>query len=274
MKMTTQPNNETIRCKLMISEQQRLLDAIWHDDYDAESTNSFNIDGINIYRRNLLANAKRALSVSFPTIFELLDSDISEKLTYDFLKLSPPTQGDWAQWGDAFASFIKTTDIDNEYPYLSGSAALDWHVHCASHGIDQTFEQSSLQLLSHCEPEHIFIEFNRNVKLLDSEFPIEAIFHAHHSIDEIQREISMKSAQQALSLESQMKTVMVYRPEFQPKVITLMPGEDVFMHSLMSGQSLAHALNVVNEISDFSFENWLIKAIKLNLLNYFKEKKI
>jgi hypothetical protein len=258
----------------MISEQQRLLDAIWHDEYEAESINGFNVDGINIYRRNLLANAKRALSVSFPTIFELLDSDISEKLTYDFLKLSPPTQGDWAQWGDVFASFIKTTDIDKDYPYLSGCAALDWHVHCALYGIDQIFEQSSLQLLSICEPEHIYIEFNRNVKLLESAFPIEDIFHAHHSIDEIQREISMKSAQESLALESQMKTVMVYRPEFQPKVTTLMASEDIFMHSLMSGQSLAQALNVVNEINDFSFENWLVKAIKFNLINYFKENKL
>ena len=84
--MTTQPNNETSRGKLMISEQQRLLDAIWHDEYEAESINGFNVDGINIYRRNLLANAKRALSVSFPTIFELLDSDISA-VSYTHLTL-------------------------------------------------------------------------------------------------------------------------------------------------------------------------------------------
>jgi hypothetical protein len=192
-------------------------------------------------------------------------------MTQQFFKSSPPTQGDWAQWGAALASFIETTDVGYEYPYLADCAALDWHVHCALHGIDQIFEQSSLQLLGNCEPEHIFVKFNHNVKLLETKYPITDIFQAHHDVDEQQRITSMNNAQKALAVAPKEQTVMIYRPEFQPKVTTLMAGEDVFMRCLISGQSLANALNLVSESKHFSFENWLMKAIERNLIYTFKE---
>jgi hypothetical protein len=253
------------------SEQQRLLEAIWSDDPEIVAESGFDVQGIGIYRRNLLANAQRALSINYPTIFVLLDSDVSDYISHQFLKSSPPTQGDWAQWGATLASFIKTTDVGDEYPYLADCAALDWHVHCALHGIDQVFEQSTLQLLGNCEPEHIFIKFNHNVKLLETDYPITDIFQAHHGVDELQRTTAMKNAQAALSSSCIEQTVMIYRPEFQPKVAMLLADEAVFMRCLLSGQSLANALNLVSDSKQFSFENWLIKAIERNLIYYFKE---
>ena len=269
--MNIQVENQRSNGELIVNEQQRLLDAIWSDDASAIDQSGFNVEGINIYRRNLMANAKRALSISFPTIFELLDSDVSEQVTHGFLKLSPPKQGDWAQWGAEFASFITTTSVGLEYPYLSDCAGLDWLVHCALHGVDQTFEQSSLQLLADCEPEQIFIKFNQNVRLLETKYPIADIFHAHHGNDDLQRKLAMKNAQQALASASEKQTVMIYRPEFQPKVTTLMAGEDRFMHCLMSGQSLAQSLSVANGNNHFSFDKWLVKAIEQNLIYTFKE---
>ncbi|MCW8831927.1 MAG: DNA-binding domain-containing protein [Colwellia sp.] len=253
------------------NEQQGLLAAIWSDDAKVIAQSGFDVDGINVYRRNLLANAERALSISFPTVFELLDSDVSQHIAHQFLKSSPPNQGDWAQWGAALAGFISTTEVGYEYPYLADCAALDWQVHCALHGIDQTFEQSSLQLLGDCQPEHIIVKFNANVKLLETKYPIGDIFYAHHGVDERQRKASLNNAQQALASPLAAQTVMVYRPEFQPKVATLMTGEAEFMRSLMSGQSLANALNNANGNNHFSFEHWLVKAIERNLIYTFKE---
>ncbi len=257
--------------EIAMNEQQSLLAAIWSDDLQFIAQSGFDFEGINVYRRNLLANAERALSISFPTLFELLDSDVSKRVAHQFLKSSPPHQGDWAQWGEALASFISTTEVGHEYPYLADCTALDWHIHCALHGVDQTFEQSSLQLLGKCEPENIFVKFNANVKLLTSKYPIADIFDAHHGVDELQREIAMNNAQQRLVSPLNEKTVMTYRPEYQPKLTVLSAGEDVFMRNLMSGQSLANALNAVNEKHHFSFENWLVKAIERNLIYYFKE---
>ncbi len=270
--MSAQDDNDLeSSAELAINEQQCLLTAIWSDDLQFVAESGFDVEGINVYRRNLLANAERALSISFPTLFELLDSDVSKHITHQFLKSSPPNQGNWAQWGEALASFITTTEIGYEYPYLADCTALDWHIHCALHGDDQIFEQSSLQLLGNCEPEHIFVKFNANVKLLGSKYPITDIYNAHHGVDELQRKIAMNSAQQALASPLKEQTVMIYRPEFQPKATTLMVSEDAFMHSFMSGLSLATALNIANEKHHFSFKNWLVKAIERNLIYTFRE---
>ncbi len=272
--MNAEVKNDFAKDEQCMNEQQCLLDAIWNYDANAIAQNGVDVRGINIYRRNLLANAQRALSISFPTLFELLDSDVSEHITFQFLKSSPPNQGDWAQWGKALASFITTTDIGHQYPYLSDCTALDWYVHNALHGVDKTIEQSSLQLLADCEPEHIFIKFNPNVKLLETKYPIVDIFYAHHGDDELKRKNAMNNAKQVLVSTQSEQIVMIYRPEFQPKVITLMTGEDVFMRSLMSGQSLAQSLSAVNGNNQFSFEKWLLNAIEKNLIHYFKEKKL
>jgi len=254
-----------------VNEQQCLLNAIWSDDPKVVVQSGFDVNGINIYRRNLLANAKRALSISFPTIFKLLDGDVSEHIAYQFLKTSPPNKGDWAQWGESLPRFIATTDIGSEYPYLADCATLDWHVHCALHGIDQAFQQATLKLLADNEPEHIFVKFNLNVKLIETQYPITDIFYAHHGNDEAQRNISMSNAQQALASTIEVQTVMSYRPEFESKVTTLLAHESIFMRCLMSGQSLAQSLNTIKENKLFSFEIWLIKAIERNLIYYFKE---
>ena len=256
-------------------EQQALLDAIWADDFSGNIDHGFDHRGINIYRRNLLANAQRALSISFPTVFMLLDSDVSSSLVQPFLQTSPPEQGDWAQWGDEFFDFIADTAVGRDYPYLADCAALDWHVHRALHGQDQALVHASLQLLATAEPEHIFVEFNANVQLMSSQYPISEIFTAHHHDDAEIRDAALVQAQQALTTPQltaiEPQQVLVFRPEFQPQVQALNPSEARFVQALQTGQSLAMALDWVKHDSDFTFENWLVSAIQSNLIYQFKE---
>ena len=87
-----------------------MLGAIWNDESPDINSGGFNKQGLDIYRRNLLANAQRALSITFPTVFELLGSSVSKNLVYQFLRLSPPSQGDWSQWGEDFPQFISTIE--------------------------------------------------------------------------------------------------------------------------------------------------------------------
>jgi hypothetical protein len=265
----------------MMRKQQHLLNSIWGNEgsliaesgSDSQSFESsdFNIQGINIYRRNLLANAQRALGISFPTVFELLDSDVSEELVFNFLQHCPPSQGDWTQWGEALPNFLSTTEIADYYPYLPDCALLDWHIHCALHGKDQVLAQSSLSLLSDTEPDSIVVEFNDNVTLIKTKYPIAEIFDAHHHSDILVRESSMKQAQALLSRKPESQIVMIFRPEFQPKVTRLTPSESQFMLSVMAGKSLAKSLDAINDYTGFSFEQWLLTAIERNLIYTFKE---
>lgn len=251
-----------------MSEQQVLLDAIWHP----ENNNGFDSRGIAIYRRNLLANATRALSISFPTIFMLLNSDISQQATSDFLNIVPPKQGDWAQWGEDFANFLTVQSQIAQYPYLPDCAALDWSIHLAQHGEDNTVDQASLQRLADTEPQHIIVEFNPNVSMIVSEYPIVDIYDAHHAEHQLSRKQAMQRAKSALMTSNKRTSVLIYRPEYQPQARELKEAEAMFVKHLLAGDSLAFALDQVSGDSKFSFEQWLITAIEHNLILRFKEK--
>ena len=82
----------------------------------------------------------------------------------------------------------------------------------------------------------------------------------------------MAAAKESLSVKYFQQMVMVYRPEFQPKVTSLTTSEGTFMNVLLAGGALEQALNAVKYDNEFSFEQWLINAIKYNLIYYFKEK--
>jgi hypothetical protein len=252
--------------------QHLLVSAIWSDESTALTDNVFNAQGINIYRRNLVANAHRALMVSFPTVFKLLDGDVGENLVTEFLRFSPPEQGDWSQWGFFFPQFLDSLAVAEHYPYLADCASLDWNVHLALSGSDQTLDQASLHLLSECEPENIYIKFNANVKLLKTVYPLTEIFHAHHHADDGYRKTSMLEAKTALANNPVNNLVMVCRPEFKPEVITIPGSEGEFTELLMAGISLGQALDAVSRDGKFSFEKWLISAMKHNLIYTFKEK--
>jgi len=244
-----------------MNEQQRLLAAIWGED-----TGEFSAQGIAIYRRNLLANAQRALALSFPTIFELLDSNVSEQLAADFLLFSPPSQGDWGQWGAVFSAFISQHELSDDYAYLADCAALDWAVHQALHGTDTTLDSASLQQLADVEPAQLTVVINPNVVIMTSEYPLVDIFDAHHHIDEATRNDALHRAQTQLSDECIPCAAMVFRPEYQPHVCLIPESEAMFMQILIANKSLGEALDSMSDFPDFSFEQWLVKAIENNLI--------
>lgn len=245
-----------------MNEQQQLLSAIWDN---SAIEHGFSEEGVAIYHRNLLANAKRGLAVSFPTLFELLDGGDSDELVAEFLRYSPPNQGDWGQWGGELAGFLESHRFSEDFPYLADCAALDWAVHQALHGADVSVESASLARLGDTEPSQLTVEFNPNVSLLSSEFPIVDIYNAHHLEDESSRSVAFGRAKERLQ-QSQVNVCIVYRLELQPKVMTLNDGEMTFVTALLRHQTLEEALDLVADAQEFSFENWLLWAIENNVI--------
>lgn len=246
-----------------MNEQQRLLAAIWQSP---SVEHCFDERGIAIYRRNLLANARRALAVSFPTIFELLSEDDGTELVNDFLRYSPPNQGDWSVWGNDFPHFIADHQLSESFVYLADCAALDWLVHKALHGKDDTLVQKSLNLLGEQDPARLRLVMNSNVAFITSPFPIADIYVAHHAENERERATALKSAKRSLSHSLRERAVLVYRPEYQPQVTILNESQELFINALLANESLEIALESVSQFCDFSFEQWLINAIENNLI--------
>jgi len=250
----------------MMNEQQRLLMLIWSNDATLIAQSGVDSRGLAIYKRNLLANAQRALRITFPTIFALLDSDVSENLVRQFLVLCPPNQGDWGQWGEEFVDFIAVNQLAQDYAYLPDCAQLDWLAHCALHGKDDTLDQHSLQLLANTDPDQLQIMFNNNMSIIESPYPIKDIYDAHHHSEEAQRKLAMQRAQDALATVGNAHHVMLYRPQFEPKIRLLSATDAVFTQLLLEGNTLSSALDALKKAPLFSFEKWLLTAIENNII--------
>lgn len=77
-----------------MNDQQTLLEKIL--------ASTLSIDpGIAIYQRNRWAMAERALSISFPTVHQLLGEGFAT-LARKFLIAHPNSQADWGGWGLSF----------------------------------------------------------------------------------------------------------------------------------------------------------------------------
>ncbi|MEH6577776.1 MAG: DNA-binding domain-containing protein [Amphritea sp.] len=247
----------------MVSEQQLLIEAI----YGRENT-GLCPEGVDIYRNNLTASARRALAISYPTVVALLGEELFALCCQQFLSRTPPTDGDWAQWGDLFTVFLSAHPALKDYPYICDCAELDWKLHQANQGADQLLDQSTLGLLANGDPHALHIEFNMNLNLVISAFPIELIYMAHHSPLESQRQLAMAQAKVKIQ-QGGAETVLVYRPQFKPLCKGISEAETTFIATLIAGYSLADALDAVSE-DNFSFQQWLISAIENNLIVSFR----
>jgi len=252
----------------MVNQQQALMDAI----LGQKKNNAFENRGLEIYQRNLLASAERALQITFPTVLQLMGEELFKHATKNLLQKTPPSKGDWALWGDEFPALLRAMQQLEYYPYVADCAELDLVRHKLERAKDSEMDMASLQLLAELEPDDIKIVLTENLKLFSSDFPIVDIYQGHV---EPQKNESTWLQQAKTKLENrQGQKVLLYRPQFKAQVRVLDSDEYHFLSLLKDGITLGHALDLMisEGHSDFSFEQWLPQAIQQNLISCLKQK--
>ena len=141
----------------MMNEQQQLMTAILKTDC------SFDIDekGLAVYKRNLHANAMRALEISFPTVEQLLGAELFAYCVEQLLLTSPPGSGDWGTWGREFSALLSQLPALDDYPYVADMATLDYSLHVLNRAKDFSVELSSMSLLASHDLDHVLAHFLR-----------------------------------------------------------------------------------------------------------------
>ncbi|MFC6804284.1 putative DNA-binding domain-containing protein [Methylophaga thalassica] len=81
----------------MANYQSDLFQALW-----LQTTSTYSIEAVSIYRNNLLMNANRALAITYPTVVQLLGEDVFSLLIRDFIQHELLTEGDWGMWGKPY----------------------------------------------------------------------------------------------------------------------------------------------------------------------------
>lgn len=219
---------------------------------------------IAVYQRNRWALAERALSISFPTIFQLVGEGFSG-LAREFLFEYPNHQADWGDWGQEFPNFIRQRIIDPAMNYLGDCAQLDWIIHKIERHDNTTVNYESLMLLEKVDADNLYLRINPNLELLLSNFPLYAIWKMHQPNENLIHWSDM--AKDVLAKNSGVpEHLVIFRESWRAKPLPICKNEFTFMCSLKNGDSLAKALDITEQ-TDFNFTEWFMDAVKYHWIS-------
>lgn len=214
----------------MKAAQQAFVDAVLGRG-DAPGSLRGSERGLAAYRNNLRALAAQALAVPFERLRAELGEDEFASLAWTFWRHHPPERGDLGVWGGALEAFL--IDRAGEASGLPDLARLDWALHRAERAADAELDAESLQLLGTMPPDALWLALHPSTSLL------------------AQRDAA----------------VLVWRQGWRGASQPLLAGEAVFLRALLSGASLADALDSLEVkgfggTADFDFSAWLQAALK------------
>jgi hypothetical protein len=216
--------------------------------------------GLQAYRGNAQAIAERALMAAYPVQTRLVGEETMAALARDLWRRHPPTRGDLAWFGGELADWLATVPELSDVPYLPDVARLEWSVHRALTAADPPDGPPDLQALAEADPNELVVRFVDGSASVASAWPVVTLWQAHQvPVDEAP---DLGPARAALSA-GQGETAWVWRRGHRVEVAALSPPEHQFNAELLAGGALGPALDSVStHHTDFSFESWLLRALR------------
>lgn len=243
----------------MRNYQANIFEAVWNGKDD-----SFSHAGLAVYRQNLLMNAERALSISYPTVVELVGEEFFSMLARTFVSQEKLVEGDWGMWGKTFPDWLRKLENLSLFPFIADSARLDWLCHLAER------EQSHINPVGCPQPDvdlsQLHIHYCAGTQLLDSIYPIVDIWMAHQTKNPDERQQCLTQAKHKLSQGSGQKA-LIWRPAWKALVREVKASESEWLALTIEGLSISDALDRVNP--QFLFDDWLYQSTGEGLVTGF-----
>ncbi|MBN7819813.1 putative DNA-binding domain-containing protein [Bowmanella yangjiangensis] len=233
------------------------------DIFKPQPNSIFDANGLAIYQANLRATAKRALSITFPTVNQLIGSELLGYFADRLLASELPYHGDWALWGKTLPTIMKGHPALANYPFVVDCAELDYQCHQLLRQQDVSFIHSTLSLLHEYSPETLFLRLNPTLYLMTSEYPIVDIRSAHMLSSTKQRQTALRQIVENTQPSMQFH-VMAYKNGRNLQVSSISKLHFDWL-TLIGEHSIDTALNKISN-TEFSFQNWLLTALQENII--------
>ena len=215
--------------------------------------------GLRTYQGNLHANLHRALTAAYHTVDAALGDEAMAALAQALWRQAPPQRGDLGWFGVDLPELLQRIPDYAEWPWLPDVARLDWAVHRAQSASDVPSVPENLAHLSDHDPASLRMRFAPGSTCLVSDWPIEALWRAHQTPDEAERNQGLDQARQALA-QRRRDTVLVHRPAWTVSVLRLTDAEQAaFTHALWQGETLGEALAARTQ--GLALDQWLAQAL-------------
>lgn len=233
--------------------------SFWHSDQPQTQR------GLQAYRANGHALAKRSLHAAYPVIEQMMGSDNFAALSRDFWHRHPPTRGDLAHWGDALPAFLASSEALADTPYLADVARVEWALHLAASAADAVVDPASFARLSEPDATGLALTLSPGTVLVSSRYPVASLVLSHR-----QEHPSLKQAAERLR-DAVPETALVWRQGFQPRLAPVNSAAAALLSALLQGLDLPTALDAAlaakaDETQAFNLSLWLTNAVTTSLV--------
>jgi hypothetical protein len=204
--------------------QRSFIDAIFADDAVPRP-------GMEIYRRNVLANLRHALAAAYPVVQRLVGEAFFGEAAAVFARAHPSRSGDLHEFGGAFAAFLEAYAPARAVPCLADVARLEWACHQSGHAADaEPFDFAALAQASPGDSGRLRFGLQPAVRMVDSPHPIAAIWEANQPGND-GRPARTEGPD----------TVLVWREGYAVRITRLEPFERELLARIARGATLEEA---------------------------------
>ena len=192
------------------------------------------IEGLAVYRGNVVANAQKALANAYPIVGKIVGEKFFEGLAREYLRRHASTSGDLNAFGERFADFVAAFPHTQDLPYLPDVARMEWLVHRAHYARDaEPFDVRRLAPIRESAWDRLRPMLAPACALFESRWPLARIWEVHQ--DGYAGEFSVE-------FESGPGRILIHRPELRVLVAPLSAAAFRFLQGSVAGSSVAAAL--------------------------------
>lgn len=191
-----------------------------------------------IYRNNVFSSLTRCIASRFPVVARLVGEEFFHAMVRLFIESNLPSSPALIEYGADFPGFLKTFEPARSLPYLSDVARLEWLIATAYHAADAVPVGASHLARLGAAALEASLELHPSAALLVS----------HHSIFSIWETNTHDESVRSVDASSSGETVLVVRPHFDVKVVSIDTPTYAFIAALSAGHGLELAAELGGEL--------------------------
>lgn len=187
-----------------------------------------------VYRGNLHANCAKALAGAYPIVRKIVGEGFFDAMAREYLRANPSRSGDLNRYGARLADFLDEFPHTADLPYLPDVARMEWLAHRAHFAADApAFDAPALASLEAERLAQLRPRLSPACGLLASAWPLGRLWTIHQD--------DYRGSFEA-DLDAGPQRVLVHRPRWRAEVLSLAPGDFVFLNAAWRGETLGAAL--------------------------------
>lgn len=230
------------------------------------------LPAVEVYKNNFIENGIRALSISYPTLLNVLGESDFRRLAASYLASVTKIEFDWADFGAQMSDFILSSEVSQDLPYLSEIADFDWCRQMSERSKDTLFDTDSFMKLSSVAPSKVRFKVNESAKLVSYYFPmplflkLSTIPETNEYMEE-RKEIlnALKNAiNDAINLDEP-RSYVVWKAEYKAEIEPIDVRSNYAFNAMLNRQSVEQVLSCFGESTE-QMAAWIEDCIAKRLI--------